>query len=240
MAKTLLVCQEKGGVGKTLIARGLAEMVPDAPVIEVDAGPRMIELGKRVRFFPMRADRDEVERTGGRAARGEFDDVVDAIASASAPTIVDIGANTAVSLLTTIGGLAQDLSAAGARIGLMVVMTAEPGALADTPKLMALAAPWAAARFIIDNRFRGAVDTKTLVRIAQGAVVTCLLDQALDAEAAEIMQAGGLASIPRLDAATLNKKFGIAHGSRIRRDLTRTRLDVMRVVRLGAEWLVAP
>ena len=94
----------------------------------------------------------------------------------------------------------------------MVVTTAEPGALADTPKMMTLAAPWAAARFMIDNRFRGAVDAKTLVRIAQGAVVTCLLDQALDAEAAEILQAGGLASIPRLDAATLNKRYGIALG----------------------------
>ena len=70
MAKTLLVCQEKGGVGKTLIARGLAEILPDAPVIEVDAGSRMVELGRRVRFFPMRADRDEVDRTGGRAAPG--------------------------------------------------------------------------------------------------------------------------------------------------------------------------
>src|SRR5487761_2492429 len=227
MAKIILVCQEKGGVGKTLIARGLAETVPDAPVIEVDAGPRMIELGKRVRFFPMRADRDEVDRTGGRAARGEFDNGV------------DVGANTAVALLTTIGGLAQDLSAAGAKVGLMVVTTAEPGALAETPKMMALAAPWAAARFMVDNRFRGAVDAKTLVRIAQGAFVTCLLDQALDAEAAEILQAGGLASIPRLDAATLNKKFGIALGSRIRRDLTRVRLDVMRAVRLAAEWMVA-
>jgi hypothetical protein len=239
MAKTLLVCQEKGGVGKTLIARGLAEILPDAPVIEVDAGPRMIELGKRVRFFPMRADRDEVDRTGGRAARGEFDNVIDAIASATLPTIVDIGANTAVSLLTTIGGLAQDLFAAGVKVALMVVTTAEPGALADTPKMMTLAAPWAAARFMIDNRFRGAVDAKTLVRIAQGAVVTCLLDQALDAKAAEILQAGGLASIPRLDAATLNKKYGIALGSRIRRDLTRVRLDVMRAVRPAAEWLVA-
>src|SRR5664279_5364368 len=141
MAKTLLVCQEKGGVGKTLIARGLAEILPDAPVIEVDAGPRMIELGNRVRFFPMRAGRDEVDRTGGRAARGEFDNVIDAIASATLPTIVDVGANTAVALLTTIGGLAPDLSAAEAQVGLMVVTTAEPGALADTPKMMALASP---------------------------------------------------------------------------------------------------
>src|SRR5487761_1979832 len=211
MAKIILVCQEKGGVGKTLIARGLAEVVPDAPVIEVDAGPRMVELGN----------------------------VIDAIASATLPTIVDVGANTAVALLTTIGGLAQDLSAAGAKVGLMVVTTAEPGALAETPKMMALASPWTAARFMVDNRFRGAVDAKTLVRIAQGAFVTCLLDQALDAEAAEILQAGGLASIPRLDAATLNRKFGIALGSRIRRDLARVRLDVMRAVRPAAEWLLA-
>ena len=196
MAKIILVCQEKGGVGKTLIARGLAEMVPDAPVIEVDASPRMIELGKRVRFFPMRADRDEVDRTGGRAARGEFDNVIDAIASATLPTIVDVGANTG--RLAADGDRRPGAGSVVRRRRSRTVGGDDGGArrARRTPKMMALAAPWAAARFMVDNRFRGAVDAKTLARIAQGASVTCLMDQALDAEAAEILQAGGLGLDP--------------------------------------------
>ena len=96
MTRVLLIAQEKGGVGKTLVGRGLAEVVPGAPVIEVDASPRMIELGKRVQFFKTRADRDDIERTGGAASRSEFDQVIDAIASATLTTVVDIGANTGV------------------------------------------------------------------------------------------------------------------------------------------------
>jgi hypothetical protein len=56
MTKVLLVAQDKGGTAKTLSSRGLAEVVPGAPLIEIDASPRMIELGKRVKFFQMRAD----------------------------------------------------------------------------------------------------------------------------------------------------------------------------------------
>ena len=87
MTHVLLVGQEKGGVGKTLISRGLAEVVPGAPLFEIDSSPRMIELGKRVRFFQMRADRDAIERTGGAASRTEFDPVIDAISTATLPTI---------------------------------------------------------------------------------------------------------------------------------------------------------
>jgi hypothetical protein len=61
MTKVLLIAQDKGGVGKSLICRGLAEVVPGAPVIEVDASPRMIELGKRAQFFKTRADRIDIE-----------------------------------------------------------------------------------------------------------------------------------------------------------------------------------
>src|SRR5450756_2113403 len=51
MTKVLLVTQDKGGVGKTLISRGLAEFIPAAPLIEVDSSQRMLELAKRVKFF---------------------------------------------------------------------------------------------------------------------------------------------------------------------------------------------
>jgi hypothetical protein len=208
-------------------------------VIEIDSSPRMIELGKRVQFFQMRADRDEIERTGGAVSRAEFDQVINAIASATLPTIVDIGANTGSSLLAVIAGLTDDFSAARVEFGLLVVTTAEPGALAEVPKLLSIAAPWTTARFLIENRIHGDIDPKTLSKLASAATVTCLMYQVMDEKAAAILQAGGLASIARLDANALNAKFGIAQGSRIRRDLTRTRLEVMQAVRLAAEWLVA-
>ena len=239
MTHVLLVGQEKGGVGKTLISRGLAEVVAGAPLFEIDSSPRMIELGKRVRFFQMRADRDAIERTGGAASRAEFDPVIDAIASAALPTIVDVGANTSAALLAVIAGLSEDFAAAGIEFGVLAVATAEPGALAEVPKLLSIAAPWAAARFVIENRVQGEIDPKMLLKIASDAAVTCLMNQVMDEKAAAILQAGGLASIARLDAKALHTKFGIAQGSRIRRDLTRVRLEVMQSVRLAAEWLIA-
>ena len=239
MTKVLLVSQDKGGTGKTLISRALAEVVPGSPVIEIDASPRMIELGKRVMFFPMRADRDEIDRTGGAVSRSEFDPVINAIASATLPTIVDIGANTGASLLAVIAGLTDDFTAAGVEFGLLVVTTAEPGALAEVPKLLSIAAPWTKARFLIENRIHGDIDLKVMAKFGSSATVTTLMNQVMDDKAAAILQAGGLASIAKLDATALNAKFGIAQGSRIRRDLTRTRLEVMQAVRLTAEWLVA-
>jgi MobA/MobL family len=62
MTKVLLVTQDKGGVGKTVISRALAEVIPAAPLIEVDSSQRMLELGKRVKFFQTRADRETIER----------------------------------------------------------------------------------------------------------------------------------------------------------------------------------
>lgn len=239
MTKVLLVTQDKGGVGKTLISRGLAEVIPAAPLIEVDSSQRMLELAKRVKFFQTRADREAIERTGGAAARAEFDPIIDAIASAKLPTVVDIGANTAASLLPVIADLGQDFAAAGVEFGILVVTTAEPGALAWVPKLLAIAEPFAAMRFVIENRVEGEVDPKMLQKIAAGATVACLMNQVMDEQAALILQAGGLASIAKLDAKALHAKFGIARGSRIRRDLTRVRLDVMQSVRLVAEWLGA-
>jgi hypothetical protein len=239
MTKVLLVSQDKGGTGKTLICRGLCEILPGAPVIEIDSSPRMIELGRRVQFFQMRANRDEIERSGGAVSRSEFDPVINAIASAALPTIVDIGANTGSSLLAVIGGLADDFTAAGVQFGLLVVTTAEPGAVAEVPKLLSIAAPWATARFLIENRIHGDIDPKILLKIASGSLVTCLMKQVMAENAATILQAGGLASISKLDAKVLNEKFGIAQGSRIRRDLTRVRLEVMQAVRLPAEWLVS-
>ena len=44
MTKVLLVCQDKGGSGKSLICRALCEIVPGAPVIEINSSPRMLNL----------------------------------------------------------------------------------------------------------------------------------------------------------------------------------------------------
>jgi MinD-like ATPase involved in chromosome partitioning or flagellar assembly len=239
MTRVLGIVQDKGGVGKTVICRGLAEVVPGAPVIEIDSSPRLLELGKRVTFFQTRADREAIELSGGAASRAEFDQVIDAIASATLPTVIDVGANTGVSLLTVIAGLREDFAAAGIEFGVLAVTTAEPGALAEVPKLLSVAAQWAAARFVIENRVQGEVDPKMLLKIAAGATVTCLMNQVMDEKAAAILQAGGLASVAKLDAKALNDKFGVAQGSRIRRDLTRVRLEVMQAVRPAAEWLVA-
>jgi len=239
MTKVLLVGQDKGGVGKTLISRGLAEVIPGAPLIEVDSSQRMLELGKRVQFFHTRANRETIERTGGAAARAEFDPLIDAIASATLPTVIDIGANTSASLLPVIADLITDFVEAGIEFGVLVVTTAEPGALAWVPKLLATAELFAATRFVIENRVEGEIDPKVLQKISAGATVTCLMNQIMDEQAALILQAGGLASIAKLDHKALLKKFGIARGCRIRRDLTRVRLDVMQSVHLVAEWLVA-
>jgi hypothetical protein len=239
MTKVLLIVQEKGGVGKTLIARGLAEVVPGAPVIEVDASHRMIELGKRVKYFKTRADREDIERTGGAAARSEFDQVVDAIASSTLPTIVDIGANTGVALLTVIADLIEDLAAGNIEFGILVVTTAEPGALAEVPRLLAIAAPFTTKQFVIDNRSDDDTDVTKLASLAAGATVTRLLEQHMDKNAGPILDAGGLASILKLDPDALRKKFGTSTGGRIRRDLKRARLEVMKAVRLPAEWLIS-
>ena len=238
MSRILLVVQDKGGVGKSIVARALAEAIPEAPLIEVDAAQRLIELRDRVRFFPMRADRAAIERTGGRAARSEFDPVITAMTAATLPTVADIGANTSASLLALLADLAPDLTDAGVMIGVLVLVTAEPGALAEAPRLLKLAEPFASVRFVVENRLRGEVDAKTMAKIAGGVTVTALAEQVMEEKAVEILQAGGLASIPNLDAAKLNDRHGLALGSRIRRDLTRFRAEAMAAVKPAAEWLV--
>ena len=238
MPRNVLVVQEKGGVGKTLTARALAEAVPDAPVLEIDSSPRMVELGKRVQFF-RRVAQEDIERTGGRAARAEFDPLIEAMARASAPTIIDVGANIAVALLTVLNGIGPDLQDMGIEFATLVVVTAEPGALTEGPRLMALAKPIAAQRFLLENRLRGTVDDKQLARIADGATLLSLDEHVMEEKAGEFLHDGGLASIPKLKQGSLNEAYGVALGLRIRRDLTRFRLAAMQAVEPVAQWLIA-
>lgn len=237
MVRSLLVTQDKGGVGKSLVVRALAEALPEAPVIEIDSSQRLVELEKRTTFFPMRADRSEIDRTGGRAARAEFDKVIDALASATEPTIVDVGANTGQSLLSILRDVAPDLQSEGVEIGVLVVVTQEPGALAEAPKLMKLAEPWSAARFVLENRLRGPVDPKQMKSLATGASASVLEGHTLEDAANTILQDLGLAAIPNLDAAALKAEYGLALSARIRRDLTTLRANAMEAVRGPAEWL---
>jgi hypothetical protein len=238
MSRILFVGQEKEGVGKTLFCRALAEGVVGAPVIEIDASRRMLELGSRVTFYKMRADREAIERTGGRAARAEFDPVLEALSSAKEPTIVDVGANTSASLFKVLSDAAGDLTELGCEFGVCIVVTNEAGALAEAPNLLTLAKPWAKGRFIIENRFHGSVDPAWLKKISDGAKVSVFDHQALEDGAEEYLQGGGLAMITKLDPAKLRGKHGIGPAARIRKDLERFRLEAMRAVRTAAEWMV--
>lgn len=237
MPRTLFVVQEKGGVGKSLVARGLAEALPATPVIEIDSTRRLIELEGRVSFFPMRAERSDIERTGGRAARAEFDPVIAAIADARDPTIVDVGANTSRALLSVLVDLKDDLTDAGIESGVLVVTTSEPGALAEAPRLLALAADLDAERFVIENRLRGPVDPAAMKVLGKGTTATALDEHPMENAAVAIVQSGGLAIVPQLDPAKLRAEHGMGLGSRVRRDLERLRLDVMEAVRPAAVWL---
>lgn len=238
MTRILLVVQDKGGVGKSLVSRALAEAVPDAPVIEVDASQRLIELQDRVTFFPMRADRAAIDQSGGKAARAEFDGVITTMQKATKPTIIDVGANTSASLLSVLSPLSDALTAMKIELGVVVLVTAEPGALAEAPRLMLLAKPLAAARFLIENRLHGEVDAKAIAKIADGANVTMLAEHVMEEQAVAVLQAGGLASIPKLDVAKLIDRHGLALGSRVHGDLKRLRADAMVAVLPAAEWLV--
>ncbi|WP_454620445.1 hypothetical protein [Bradyrhizobium cenepequi] len=198
----------------------------------------MLELGARVKFYKMRADREAIERTGGKAARSEFDSVLDDFSTAREPTIVDVGANTSASLFKVLSDAAGDLSDLGCEFGVCIVLTNEAGALAEAPNLLALAKPWVKARFLIENRFHGSVDPAWLKKATEEAKVSVFAHQSLEDGAEEYLQAGGLAIITKLDPAKLRGKHGIGPAARIRKDLERCRFEAMQAVRPAAEWLV--
>jgi len=246
MPRILLVAQETGGIGKSTVTRGLAEAVPDAAILEIESVPRLTEFkvakaGNEpgsVRHFPMRADRAAIEASGGKAARSEFDPVMNAVFAATVPTLVDIGANTSASLLGILKDEASALKERGIDIGLVVVVAAEAGALADAGKLLHAAKDWAGPRFVVANALRGAIDPVLLKRVAGDAVITSLRGFEFEDKTRAILATGQLRGIAKLDRTKLAEETSQAEAGRMLRDLTAFRLAVMEACKPAALWLV--
>ncbi|MGS0639379.1 hypothetical protein, partial [Citrobacter sp. VF227] len=120
----------------------------------------------------------------------------------------------------------------------VVVVAAEAGALADGGALLHAAKDWAGARFVVANAVRGAVDPALLKRVAGDAVVTHLRQFELEDRTREVLAAGQLRGVSRLDRAGLVKQTSQAQAGRMLRDLTAFRLAVMEAVKPAALWLV--
>lgn len=247
MPRLLLVAQETGGVGKSTLTRGVAEAVPDAPIIELESTPRILEYDhgkakgpKRVSHFPVRADRASIDRTGGQAARAEFDGPINAMVGTELPTILDVGANTASSLLASfddefVAGIADTQI----EMALVVVVTADAAALTDGAKLLASSKRWAKARFVVENKLRGDVEPAMLKRVADGAQVTVLPKFEFEPRTIGFLQATGLYAIPQLKTPDFQKEYGFNEARRMVGDLKSFRLAVMEAVRPAATWLAS-
>jgi hypothetical protein len=247
MPRILLVAQETGGVGKSTLARGVAEAIPDAPIIEIESTQRILEYdhgktkgSKRVAHFPVRADRASIDRTGGQAARAEFDAVINAMVSVTLPSIIDIGANTASSLLGSFDDeLVSGLAEAGIEIGLLVVVTSDASALTDGAKLLAQSKRWTNARFVAENKLRGDVDSAMLKKVAGDAEITVLAKWEFEPRTVSFLQATGLFAIPGLKTSDFQKEYGFSEARRMVSDLKGFRLAVMEAVRPAAVWLAS-
>ena len=247
MPRILGVGQEVGGIGKSTAVRGIAEAVPDAPILEIESTPRILEYDhgdtprpKRVTHFPVGADRAAIEATGGQAARQEFDPVINAMIAAQLPSIVDIGANTANSLLGSFDEeLVAGFSRAGVELGLLVVLTADPAALTEGAKLLASARRWAKARFVVENRLRGEIDPALLAQVTDGVPVTILAKWEFEPRTIGFLQAVGLHAIPQLTSADFERQHGFNEARRMVNDLKAFRLAVMQAVLPAATWLAS-
>lgn len=237
MTKVLFLANDKGGVGKSALARAAAELLQSAAVIELDSSPRLLELSDRARFFPMRAERSQIESSGGSAARAEFDGVINEVFGATEPTILDIGANTARSLFSLVSDIYAADEVQPVSFGVVVVTTAEPGSLSEVPRLLSLSKAWS-QQFLVQNQYAGPIAAGSLPHVV-GIETTSLPNLALDEEAAAILQLGGLASIDLIDRGSLSTKFGFARSNRIWRDLVRARAELMRAIEPAARWLAS-
>lgn len=239
--RILMIGQDVGGVGKTTELRALAEALVDAPIIEVESTPRIREYDHgRVTYFPVRADRAAIESTGGQAARAEFDGLINYLISARSPQIVDIGANTAGSLFESFDEeLAHAFCSAGIELAVLIVLTADPAALAVGSKLLATSRRWAAMQFIVENRMRGNIDPELLKRVVDGQSVTTLAKWSLEPQTISFLQATGLRAIPSLTAADFAAEHGFNQSRRMVADLKAFRLAAMESVLPAARWLAS-
>lgn len=247
MRRVLLVGQDKGGSGKSLVVRALAESVVTARIVELEDEKRLVELDDRVDFFPVRADRSEIDRTSGAAARSEYDGVLDLMARKPAegavtpePLIVDIGANASRSFLPEIASRAASYRRIGVEFAMLTVITAEPGAASSAPVVLDLARPFARPLFVVENQVEGAVDPKVLKALGKDVVQSRLAHLTLDPKANGLLQKGGLRFIAeKLGEAedNLSDRFGFAAAGRMIQDLTAFRLKAMQAVAPMAEWL---
>ncbi|WP_237479878.1 hypothetical protein [Lichenibacterium dinghuense] len=243
MTRVLFVAQDKGGVGKTTLVRALIELVPDLQIFEVDTTRRMLEFEKKAkdgeaRFFRVRVDPAQIERTRGRAAEEEFDDVIEALSCVKRPTVVDIGANTSRSFFTTLVQYLDDFARKETEIGVLIVMTAEPGALAEALWLRNFCDENKASMFVVENRVGGDVSETQAASIAKGGYISVLENQSLRSEAAKFLVARGMLHIPRMNAEVFEKDHGLAAGRRIYLSLVRFRTEAMQAVVPAANWLM--
>ena len=125
----------------------------------------------------------------------------------------------------------------GIEIGLLIVMTAEPGALAEAVWLRELCDDKQIPVFVVENRIGGEVSTVQSASIAKGDSVGVLENQALRSEAAKFLVARGMRHIPRMNAGVFEKEHGLAAGRRIYLSLVRFRVEAMEAVAPAARWL---
>jgi hypothetical protein len=236
--RIIMIQQEKGGSSKTTACRALSEAVPAAGILELDIDHRLREYGKRVRFFPQRADRMSIEKSGGRASVSEFDAIVNEMFAAQAPLIVDVGANTAISLAETLATIADELDVAGIELGVVIVTTAEPDALSQVPRLLELAGRCRAKKFVLANHMRGPIDLARLSAMVGDASIAVFANQIMDEVALSLIATGGLAGVTKLDRAALVKEFGPLRGSRVHAQCMRFRSEAMEAILEPARWLV--
>ncbi len=238
MPKILFVVQDKGGVGKTLLVRALAEAVQGVPIFEVEVGERLYELEGRTRHFKARVDQSEIDASGGRAARGEFYGLIDAVAASESPVIVDVGANTSRNLLQVIARDADAFAAAGVELGFVIVVTSDPSAIANARAHASAVKPFAKACFLVHNRLPRDARPIEAKQIGSGLRASHLAEADLREEAAKLLDAGGLAGVCELDPAKLRREFGFSVGGEVHADLTRLRYEAMLAVKPAALWLI--
>ena len=242
MLRRIVVTQDKGGGSKSTLVRALAEFDPKGWVLEIEAHRRLLELGPRVEHCPVRASYSDIQNTGGKAARAEFDGPIDALFDQSRPKLIfDLGANAGASFFATLSDYAAAIRNGGIEIAVVVPVTAHPGAQASAATLLAAAPEFAKRSFVVLNGMDGPVDDTALRAIEPTPMFSHFAKQELEPEALTLLVGGGLATVGNLTdlkvQRRLTEKFGHGLGLRIARDLLRFRADAMESVRMAAEWL---